>query len=79
MADPARILALLKFVGSAATLVCYEIDMALNVDYGVRQALRELRNGIVSLRSDTMVYKVLLSAMESDTTGCSIYKRFIQV
>ena len=79
MADPATILAILRFVGGAAFAVCEAIDKAIELEYEERQALKELRWGVESLRSDIMVYKVLLSAMENDTNGRSIYKRFIQL
>ena len=81
MADPATILAILPFVGTAATLVCYDIDRAfeLELEHEARRALRELRKGVESLKSDTMTYKVLLSSMENDTNASSIYKRFIQL
>ena len=74
------ILALLRLVGTAATVVCDEVDKALDLDHEVRQALKDLRKRVESLKSVTMVYKVLLSAMEKDTdlNGRSPYTRFIQ-
>jgi hypothetical protein len=80
MADPATILGILQFVGAAAMAVCSAIDKALELEHEERQALKELRKGVESLRSDTMVYKVLLNAMEEryDVNGRSPYTRFIQ-
>jgi len=79
MADPATILDILRFVGGAAFAVRQAIDKAIELEYEERQALKELREGIESLRSDIMVYEVLLSAMENDTNACSIYKSVIQL
>jgi hypothetical protein len=80
MADPATILAILQFVGTAAKGVCEAVDKAMELEHEERQALKELRKGVESLKSDTMVYRVLLNAMESDTdlSGRSPYTRFIQ-
>jgi len=76
MADPATILAILHFVGAAAILVCEVVDKAIDLKYEL-QALKELRREVEGLRSDTMVYKVLLNAMENDT-DLSPYTHFIQ-
>ena len=56
------------------------IDKAMELKDEERQALKEVRKGVDSLKSDTLVYKVLLSAMEEDTnlSGRSPYTRFIQ-
>ena len=56
------------------------IDKAIELKDEERQALKEVRKGVDSLKSDTLVYKVLLSAMEDDTnlSGRSPYMRFIQ-
>src|SRR5258706_9523492 len=80
MADPATILAILQFVGVAAMAVCEAIDKAIELEHEERYALKELRKGVESLKSDTLVYKVLLNAMENDTdlNGRSPYTRFIQ-
>ena len=81
MADPASsILGILQFVGTAAMAVCAAIDVALELEQDEKQALKELRKGVESLRSDTMVYRVLLNAMEDDVdaNGRSPYTRFIQ-
>ena len=73
------VLAILDFVDAAAIAVCGVIDKALELEleHEARQALKELRKGVESLKSDTMVYKVLLNAMEDDT-DLSPYTRFIQ-
>jgi hypothetical protein len=80
MADPGTILAILQFVGAAAMAVCEAIDKALELEHDERHALKELREGVESLRSDTRVYKVLMTTMEDDTdlNGRSAYARFIQ-
>jgi len=80
MADPSTILAILQFVGTAAVAVCQAVDKASELENEEKQALKELREGVESLKSDTLVYKVLLNAMESDTDldKRSPYARFIQ-
>jgi len=52
------------------------VDRAFNLDHQVRQALRELRKGVESLKSDATVYKVHLCAMEevTDLDESSPYK-----
>ena len=79
MANPTTILSILHSVGTVATAVCNEIDKAPDLDHEVRWALKDLRKGIESLKDDIRVYKVLLSAMENDTNGSSIYQRFIHL
>src|SRR5258706_12322572 len=85
--DPAAILTILQHIGAAATLVCNEVDKAVEreLDYEERQALKELHKRVESLESDTMVYKVLLNAMKNDadldersTYERSPYSHFIQ-
>ena len=80
MADPASILGILQFVGAAAMAVCSAIDKAVALEQEERQALKDLRKGVEDLRSDTMVYKVLLNAMEDDkdANGRSPYTHFIK-
>ena len=80
MADPATILGILQFVGAAAMAVCRAIDKAVALEHDERQALKELRKGVESLRSDTIVYKILMNAMEDDTdaNGRSPYTQFIK-
>ena len=81
MADHAAILAILQFIGTAATAVCDEFDKAFNLDLEVGHALKGLRKGVESLKSDTMVYKALLSAMEIGAylDESSPYTRFTQL
>jgi len=73
MADLATILTILHFVDATAIPVCEAIDktLELELEHEARQALKGLRKGVESLKSDTMVYKVLL-------TNLSPYTRFIQ-
>ena len=80
MADPSTILAILQFVGVAATAVCQATDKAIGLEPEERYALKELRKGVDSLKSDTLVYKVLLNSMENDTDlgNRSSYTCFIQ-
>ena len=80
MADPSTILVILKAVGTAALALCQVIDKATELEHEARHALKDLRKGIDSINSDTLVYKVLMNAMENDTdlSGHSPYTRFIQ-
>ena len=78
--DPKTILAILRFVGTASIAVCKVIDETIELEHEERHALKDLREGIDSIKSDTLVYKVLMNAMENDTdlSGRSPYTRFIQ-
>jgi len=60
--------------------VCQVVDKAIELEFEEKQALKALRRGIESLKSDTLVYKVLLNSMESytDLDKRSPYARFIQ-
>ena len=66
MLDPGTILSLVQSVGLAAKRACDAIDKVQGLDHGVKCALQDLRKGIESLKSDTMVYKVLITAMQND-------------
>jgi len=78
--DPGVILAILQFVGTAASAVCKAVDKVIKVALKERQALQELCKAVESLKSDTLVYRVLLNATKSDINleGRSPYVRFIQ-
>ena len=65
--DLRAILAILRSVDTAATLVCNEIDNALEPEHEERRALKDLRKGLDNLKSDIMLYEVLLSPMAMDT------------
>ena len=80
MLDPGTILNLVQCVGLAAKRVCDTIDKAQELDHGVKNVLQDLRRGIESLRSDTVVYKVLITAMQNDTNpnGPSTFLIFIK-
>ena len=45
-------------------MVCNEIDKALEPEHEERQALKVLRRGLENLKSDMMLYEVLLSPMK---------------
>ena len=66
----ADILAILRSVDEAATLVCNVIDTALptTTERLERQvgALKGLHKGVENLKSDIMAYNVLLSATQKD-------------
>lgn len=83
MADPARIVSVLRSIGVAASALYDAIDNASNaskLEHNERQPLNDLRKAVENLRSDILVYKVLMNAMESDTdpSGRPPYTRFIQ-
>ena len=77
MPDPSAILGTLQFVGVAAKAVCEAVDVAIEFEQEEQHILKDLRKGVDSLKSDILVYKVLLNAMESDT-GHPPYTSFIQ-
>ena len=66
MVDPATILAIIQPINAAATLVCNEIDKALELEHERRPALKDLRKGIENLVSGIMTFKVLLGAIRTD-------------
>ncbi len=77
MLDPGTILNLVQCVGSAAKRAAiYEAQV---LDHEVKYALQDLRQGIESLKSDTTVYKVLITAMQNDSNpnGPSTFAIFI--
>ena len=77
---PETILPILQFVDTAAIAVCEAVDRAIELEHEERCALKDLRKGADSLKSDILVYKLLLNAMGNDTdlSDCSAYTRFIQ-
>ena len=80
MLDPETILDLVQGVGAAAKMACDAIDKVKGLDLEVKNALQDLRRGIDGFKSDTMVYKVLITAMQNDTNpnGRSVFDTFIQ-
>ena len=80
MLDPGTILALVQGVGAIAKMACDAIDKVKELDIVEKNALQDLRQAIDGLKSDTMVYKVLITAMENDTNpnGPSVFETFIQ-
>jgi len=56
------------------------LELELELEHEALGALKELRKEVESLKSNTMVYKPLLSAMEKDIDlhGSPSYTRFIQ-
>ena len=79
MLDPGTILSLVQCVGSAAKMACDTIDDARGLDQEVKYALQDLRQRIQSLKSDTMMYRVLITAMQNDISpyGPSTFAIFI--
>jgi len=68
-----KFFAILQSVDTAATLVCNEIDNALEPEregpeHEVRQALKVLRKGVENLKSDVIVYDVLLRDLDRRLT-----------
>ena len=79
MLDPKTILDIVLGVSGAAKTVCDAIDKAQESERDAQHTLKELRQGVESLKSDTMVYKVLITAMQNDTKpdGQSTFVVFI--
>ena len=65
-ARPSGILAILRSVDAAATLVCNEIDKACATERVERQALKDLRKGVENLKCNIVAYKHLLGVMLKD-------------
>ena len=80
MLDPGTILNLMQGVGAAAKVACDAIDKVKGLDQVVKNVLQDLRQGIDALRSDMMVYKVLITDMQNDTNtnGPSVFATVIQ-
>ena len=66
MVDPAAILAIVRPIDTASTLVCNEIDKALELEHEARPALKDLRKGVENLKPSLMTFKVLLNAIRVD-------------
>ena len=75
---PEKILSLVKCVDSAAKRACDAIDEQ-DPHREVKYALQDLRQGIQSFKSDTIMYKVLIATMQNDTNpnGPSTFAIFI--
>ena len=82
MADPGTILMTLKDLDIATTSVYRAIDKALELEHEGQQALKDLGRAVEGVKSDTVVYRTLMKAMEndihSDSNSGSPYARFIQ-
>ena len=79
MLDPQTIFDLVLCVGGAAKTVCNAIDKVQESEREAQHTLRDLRQAIESLKSDSVVYKVLIIAMQNDTkpNGQSTFVAFI--
>lgn len=57
---------------------CDAIDKALALELDQRQGLKDLRKAIENIKADTMVYKILITAMQTDSiNGRSPFAVFI--
>ena len=79
MLDPQTILGLVQGVGGAAKVLCDSIDRSQGFEHEEALALQNLRQGVETIKSDTIVYKVLITAMKNDTkpNGQSTFAIFI--
>jgi hypothetical protein len=66
MLDPQMILGLLQRVSGAAKSIYDAVDRAYQLECEEQKAIQDLRQGVKSLKSDTMVYEVLITAMLND-------------
>ena len=62
----ADILPILQSVDLAATLLCNELDKACEHAERQVEALKDLRKGVKNLKSDIMLHKLLMTAMQQD-------------
>jgi hypothetical protein len=74
--DRTPIMTLAGAIISAARGVCDAIDKALGLGSEEDGALKDLRDEIAGLQSETKVYEVLIAAMpeDSDASGLSPFK-----
>ena len=63
----AAILTIIRHIDAAATLVCSDIDKALELEREELPALKDLRKGVENLKSGVVVFKILLSAVTEVT------------
>jgi len=79
MLDPQIILGHVQGVGVAAKTVCRAIDRAQGFEQEEPHGLANLRQGVGSIKSDMIVYKVLITSMKNDTkpNGPSTFTTFI--
>ena len=69
---PEKILSLVNCVNSAAKKACDAIDEQ-DPHGEVKDALRDLRQGVQGLKSDTMMYRVLIATMQNDTSPHGLF------
>jgi len=79
MPDPQTALCRVQGVGEAAKTVCHAIDRAQGFGHEEQRCLANLRQGVGSIKSDMIVYKVLITSMKNDTkpNGLSTFTTFI--
>lgn len=75
MLDPQTILNHVQSVAVAAKTVCHAIDRAHGFEHEEQQGLVNLRQGVGSIKSDMIVYNVLITSMKNETkpTGSSTF------
>ena len=66
MVDPAAIRGIIRLIDAAATLVCNEIDKALELEHEARPALKDLRKEIENLKAGIMAFEVLMNTIRVD-------------
>ena len=77
------VLAILQHVDAAAMAVCLAVDKAIEFEHKDQHALKELREALDSLKSETSVYKVHLNAIKDDTNrsnrspGTRLIQRYV--
>ena len=78
---PETILSLVTCVDSAAEKACDAIDEAQGLHHEAKYPLQDLRQAIQHLKSDTIMYKVLLTSMKNDINpdGPSTFATFISM
>lgn len=62
-------------IDAAAKKVCGAIDKAHGLEGEEKEALRDLREGIVGLQSETKVYEVLITAIIKDSDASERIQR----
>ena len=77
MVDPPAILATIRPIDAAATLVCNEIDKVPELEHEARPALKDLRKGVENLKSGILAFKVLLSTIRTDAGFTSVQVLYV--
>ena len=75
--DPAAVLAIIQPIDAAATLVCNEIDEALELEHEARTILKDLRKETENIKSGLMTVEFFLIAIKVDAGFTSVQALYV--